>query len=525
MSIFPNTVLAATSERWPGRVSSLTTREIKSDPRTAQPLHVGSRSLTGTGQGGYTLLGASAFPSSNATNATAVLAISTDSWGNLIIGGHYPGREFTVGSHTINNEDSSGSSYDGFAAKLTSLSTADWVLNIGSAIGDDVVSVVASDSDGYSYIGGMSSSTEHVNIGPETFVGLGKVDSFVVAVNLIGTVVWLHHIGGTGDDIVTDMVVSQGDRQQDIYISGWSNSPTMVFDSNQELKNWAYPYRTSFVIKLDAYTGLVSKDGTGANSRWHGLSLIFSLWQASWMKTPGSSMIQENGAYRVAIDSAGRVWLAGSVLGNQFTFNSTSTNTVTSAMDENIYLLSFSQEGDVSAALLFDGDGDDEVASLAVVGQDIFFAGKTASGELNLGNLTVVMDGAHVFMARLNASDLSPLWGKPLLGGEIPESLIMSLSDTGSVVLGFSSIQQSMVFPGGVTWSTPDRDTILGQKEALILEIDYNSGNVSWVSGFAADGEDLSLYDLTVEGISSKLYISGSKGLDGFVIGLTQVSN
>lgn len=151
--------------------------------------------------------------------STVATALEVDAGGNIYCAGTFTGT-LTVGSNSV----TSYSARDIFVLKLGSTLTSTWLEKAGniSASADDLVSGIAIDGFGNSYITGAFAGFEGASwktvFGSDTLVGFYPYDIYVAKLNSSGVFQWAEDAGGYNpSDYGNDLAL---DGSGNIYVGG-----------------------------------------------------------------------------------------------------------------------------------------------------------------------------------------------------------------------------------------------------------------------------------------------------------------
>jgi LPXTG-motif cell wall-anchored protein len=134
------------------------------------------------------------------------------------------------------------SSYDAFAAKLSSSGSLTWNTFLGGT-SDETNSGIALDSSGNVYVGGESTGTWGA---PLSAFGGGANDAFAVKLDNSGNLTWNTFVGGSGDDVGVGFAA---DSSGNVFVGGYSTA------------TWGAPVR-AYTGSNDAYAAKLNTSGT-----------------------------------------------------------------------------------------------------------------------------------------------------------------------------------------------------------------------------------------------------------------------
>ena len=186
--------------------------------------------------------------------------------------------------------------------------------------GDDRGYAITTDADGNVFATGTFDGT--ATFGSTTLTSAGSRDIFVVKYDTTGTVLWARQGGGNGFDPGLGIAT---DADGNVYATG-SFDGRAIFGSTLLIGAGS---RDVFVVKYHA-------DGT-----------------LLWIRRGGGA--ESDRGYAITTDVAGNVYVTGSIEGTA-TFGSI---TLTSAGNEDVFVVKYDAEGTVLWAQQNGGDGDD----------------------------------------------------------------------------------------------------------------------------------------------------------------------
>ncbi|MEM6347083.1 MAG: tail fiber domain-containing protein [Bacteroidota bacterium] len=125
--------------------------------------------------------------------------LSVDPLGNILVVGEFFGSA-TFGSIGSTVITASGTSFDGFAAKLDGAGTLQWAFAYGGVLGDEFFNSISTDASGNSFITGYYNISAAI-FGSITLPGSGPntEDAFVLKVDPNGLVIWAQSTVGNGN--------------------------------------------------------------------------------------------------------------------------------------------------------------------------------------------------------------------------------------------------------------------------------------------------------------------------------------
>jgi hypothetical protein len=219
--------------------------------------------------------------------------IAVDALGNVYTTGTFTDT-ILIGSQTLKSRGDT----DGYLAKLDGGGRTQWAKQFGGTDGDNMGDVGV-DAAGNVYTTGGFVGT--MTLGSTTLTSKGGTDGFVAKLNTNGKFLWSRSMGSAGDDWAGGLAV---DAAGNAYNTGWFPGPGS-FEGQ--------------ATTAAAYTGFLSKLDAAGNT----------VWTQAW----GSGVGGTGGGwgYRVAVDGAGHIYVAGGFEGTADQDPGAGTFTMTSA--------------------------------------------------------------------------------------------------------------------------------------------------------------------------------------------------
>lgn len=171
-------------------------------------------------------------------------SVSTDASGNIYVTGNFDSPTLTFGSTTIVNNGS----FDMYLVKYDSAGNVIWAKSAGGADIDHGYNT-ATDAFGNIYVSGGFKS-DSMFIDATTLINSGAFNIYLAKYDSAGTLLWAQKAGGSGTDAGHDVAT---DAIGNIYLTGYFNSPTLVFGSTTLMNAGSYDI---FIVKYDS-TGTV----------------------------------------------------------------------------------------------------------------------------------------------------------------------------------------------------------------------------------------------------------------------------
>ena len=340
-------------------------------------------------------------------------------------------------------------------------------------------------------------------------------DVFVSKLDASGSaLLWSTFLGGSGGDYVCDIAV---DPSLNPVVVGWTTS--WDFPTTPGAYDQSFDVRDAFVAKLDASGSVLLWStflGGSDTDQGHGLALdssgnpLVTGWTVSWdFPTTAGAYDQSYGisdAFVAKLDASGSALLWSTFLGGRVSDfgraialdpsgNAVVTGrtggydfpTTPGAYDESFngdYTDVFVAKLDASGSTLLwstflGGGGQEEGYALAVDSSgNPVVTGRTYSSDFptTLGAYDESHDGAcDVFVAKLDVSGSSLLWGTFLGGGSYDWSDALALDPFGNpVVVGYTRSPEFPTTPGAYD------ESLSGGSDAFVTMLDASGSGLLW---------------------------------------------
>lgn len=269
-------------------------------------------------------------------------AVAVDAAGNIVAAGLFRGGTAAFGTITLTNADNTGTTSDGFVARLSSAGAWTQAVRMGGPDNDGVMSLALEGSGTAVVAGNFSSNTAAFGATPLTNANTDRSnDVFVARLGADGT--WGQAIrgGGSGDDFMQAMVL---DASGNAMIAGHFARATVTFGTI--VLNNANPGQYS----SDMYVARLSSAGT-----WT---------QALQAGGPGNDY-----AKGVGLDASGNAYVAGNFASPTLNFGTTAlTNADASGNTSDIFVARLSTANAWTMAARAGGSNNDYANALAVDG-------------------------------------------------------------------------------------------------------------------------------------------------------------
>jgi hypothetical protein len=393
-----------------------------------------------------------------------------------------------------------GGTFNAFLAHLDATGQTIRYATYLGGVGNDTANAITSSASGSIYIAGQTNSPQFPCSNPPQGTNSQSV-AFATELDTSGQVVFSTCLGGRGPSTANAIAV---DAAGAAYLAGstWSNNFPVTSGAFQSLSGGGY----------DAFIAKLSPAGT--------------IDYATYLGGSGSES-----AYAIAVDPAGRAFVAGDTASANFPYASSPQPVPQGAMDA--FVVGLDPQGrSMFLSALIGGGGDDVAQAIALDGAGaVYLAGYTLSGNFPTTAGTVqahLMTGADAFVAKFVSNGL-PLMISPASGTGLSQTfsatfsapngqtglsgswiLINSVFTAGGCFLGYEASTNSLLLwqDGTSSWSR----VVLGSAGAL--ENSYCVATVANSSAIFAGG----ILTLNVA-VSFKPAFAGSKSLFLFAQG------
>ncbi len=394
-------------------------------------------------------------------------AIHTDAAGNVYTTGSFLGpADFEPGAGVTNV---SSSFFDAYLSKVDVAGNLVWATGFGGT-NSDVGKAVYADNAGNVYVIGefYNSGDFDPGTGVTTLTSNGFNDIFVAKFDANGDQLWVSSFGGSQFDFGYGIVA---DDLGNAYITG-SFSGTVDFEPGSGVTNLTSIAQSDiFITKLNATGTLV------------------------WAKNIGSANSSEGRA--LAIDAAGSIYLTGNFGGTTDFDPGAGTTNLTSAGNNDVFVLKMNSGGDLTWAKNLGGSSPDQARALTVdAAGNCYVAGHfsgTADFDPGAGTENLTSNGGQdAFITKLTTNG-DYVWAKNLGGVDDDQALSLSVDAA------------EYVYTTGFFFGTADFDpsagtenlTSIGFQDAFVSKLDANGdfvfvkhiGGVSTVQGIGISAD------------------------------------
>ena len=336
----------------------------------------------------------------------------------------------------------------------------DWAQGAGGALEDEGKAVVV-DEAGNTYVTGRFEGA--MQFGATTFSNFGGRDLFIAKYGPAGTLLWVQHGGGAGDDEGSGIGV---DSLGNVYVLG-SFEGTAVIASDTVSSTGGPSDEDVFLAKLDPAGTLL------------------------WMQQAGGAGDMD--AYGLSVSPSGGCYVAGHFMGSAAFAGITLTSTGSS----DVFLARFDPSGVPLWVRQAGGPGLDEAVGIAVGPQQQVAITGTFSSQMTLGSLSLTGGASSAFMAMYNSSGAEQ-WAR---------AASASFVEVGGVAIDFAGNSYlTGDFLGMAQFDTVS--LVSAGQEDFFLAAYGPAGSLLWAQrGGGIDGDE---GGAVTTGLDGRIYVTGS---------------
>lgn len=401
--------------------------------------------------------------------------MTTDAKGNVIVTGYFYSASITFGTTTITNVDPGTG--DIFIAKYDTYGNLIWVKNIGGIESEIPLDITCDQHDNI-YLTGVFSKT--IILGTDTLIDTSKttINHFLAKLDTNGNVISSKNLGVIfGNKIIVD-------EFDNVFITGVFETPNCIFGLDTLIN---YGFYNNILMKFDSnfneiwarsikgtisnYANSISIDTGGCiflSGSFSSDSLIIgndtlinngdvrdlflvkydSLGNTIWARSAGGLMDDESNS--MALDRSGNVYLLGSFPSGIFTVGNISLNNTTSDGSGDIFIIKYSNTGNVIWAKRLGGNMGEFSKSIITdsIG-NAYILGTFGSPTISIGN-TILTNAAADGTSDILISKLNPqgnfLWAKKAGGTNEDYGLDIVEGSNGSLYIGGAFTSSSISF-------------------------------------------------------------------------------
>ncbi len=343
------------------------------------------------------------------TGADIGTSLALDSARNVYIGGGFRDTvDFDPGVGVVNLA-ATGSSQDGFVAKLTPLGALEWASHMGGSADDRVRSVAVNSSNQVHATGYFQGTADFdPSAGSTTLTSAGSSDVFVWKLDVSGQLMWAGRQGGASIDNAASLAT---DSVGDVYLVGQFMG-TADFDPSGGVQNMTSSgVQDVFVSKLTAAGNL------------------------AWARQLGGSSAEVGGA--IHIDAFNNVYTTGSFQGTADFDPNAGVENLTSAGVQDAFLSKLTAAGNFVWARHLGGSAADLGSAIDTdSAHNVLVAGSfqnTVDFDPGVGTSSVTSHGGQdAFVWKLDSSGTF-VWASTLGGADTDVGNAITVDATNNV--------------------------------------------------------------------------------------------
>lgn len=394
-------------------------------------------------------------------NAMAVAStIATDLNENLLVGGHFTGTVDLDPGEATANFTSNGYS-DAYIQKLDADGILLWVKKFGG-VSEEFAHSTTTDTFGNVYMTGVFAYTVDFNPAgaPATLTANGDYDTFIIKYDSNGNFQWVKQLGGIENDFGYAI---RTDLNSDVYVCGFFRE-TVDFDPGESVYNLTSNGDSeAYLLKLN----------TGG--------------EFIWVKQYGGVLSEYPLA--LALDTAGDIYLTGDFKGTVDFNPGLDDSILTSAGNEDIFILKVDGNGDFIWVKQMGSTGVDKGTSISVDAKgNVYTTGhfiQTVDFDPGDGvfNMTSA-GGSNIFVQKLDTNG-NFLWANYMGGLGNDEGVSITNDADGNVIVTGNFFNQADFDSGAGDLSL----TSQGGYDMFIQKFDPD-GNHIWLRQMGGSGID-----------------------------------
>ena len=297
--------------------------------------------------------------------------MTLDAAGNVYVAGEIEGPNASFGSVNVTGNPGTD---DAFVAKYDNNGNLQWVKTYGGYSRDDARSI-AVDATGNIFICGIFRNNAFFDNQTITAASTDIDDVFIAKLDNSGNVLWVHGIGGAGDDTGKALDV---DAAGNVYVTGGFIGTASFGTQSLTAPNG---YRDMYLAKWDGSGNLV------------------------WVVQAGDDW--DDVGWGLSVDNAGNSYVTGEFHANA-AFGPHTITAITSSGDA--FVAKYDALGNAQWAQRFGGNLSDRGRASSFDANNVYITGEYA-GTATSGSYTVTSaDSGDIFVASFNAVNGAPGW-------------------------------------------------------------------------------------------------------------------
>lgn len=394
--------------------------------------------------------------------------IAIDLAGNSYITGYFYSPSISFGSITLNNANSSGTSFDIFTAKYDVSGNLLWAKGAGGVQHENTLAIGV-DGNGNSYVTG-SFQSDTLIFGNDTLFNAGggnKYDFFIVKYDAAGNVQWAKRAGGTDFDegygitfdaddnpIVTGDFVSSSITLgtanlvnaggADYFIVKYSSSGNVIWAKSAGGPGYDYSVGIESDPTGNLYiTGIFSDSMTIGNivlkTAGYGdmfLAKYDSSGNALWANSAGGKYSDEGKS--IAVDLDGNSFISGEFKSDTITFSGFNFFRVDTAAAEDVFIAKYDSSGAFQwANIVGTLDNDDGNGTAVDMNGNVYVACSFSDDSVYMNGALINGTAGDISILKYNAAG-SLIWLSSTGGNYLDEGNAVKVAADGSIyVTGF----------------------------------------------------------------------------------------
>lgn len=391
----------------------------------------------------------------NSTGGTygGARCITTDNNGNIYSAGVFTTPTITFDNQSINNISTNSNLRESYIVKHNPSGDVLWLKHVGGTGEEQIFDITSDNNNNIYIIGDFDSPT--LTFGNSTLVNAGNQDVFLAKFDSDGNPLWAKSFGSDKYDYGTTLTV---DNSGNVFIGGQFFSSTINFDSyvltNVEASLPNIDHDV-FYAKLDASGNVL------------------------WAKSNGGTGYDE--LVCMTTDSNGNLIISGYFYSPSIVFGTSTLYNTNNYGD--IFLVKYNSDGVFGWARKYGGSNYDNVRDIDTDSDgNIYTVGHFESPTLTFGSTTLTNQGStNIFLTKHNTSG-TVLWAKQ--AGTTQSNLA-----TGLTVDTNNDIYITGAFSASISFESLPSHTTLGSNDIFICK--YNvAGNALWSKTTGGSGFD-----------------------------------
>jgi hypothetical protein len=358
-----------------------------------------------------------------------------------------------------------------------------WATSAGRQNANEGGFGITTDINGNVYGTGFFGSST-ITFGSTTLTNAGvSSDVFIVKYDGSGNVIWAKRAGGINNEGANGIT---SDLNGNVYITGWFESPFIVFDSDT-LNNTTPGIADIFIAKYDSNGNVI------------------------WVRNPTGTFLDKGNG--VSSDSNNDLFVTGCFYSSTITFD---TITLTRVGTEDVFLVKYDSNGNVLWAKSAGGMNTDIGNSVANDSyNNSIITGFFQSPDITFGNITLTNTGINnsrnIFTVKYDVNG-NVLWANGANGSAEGNSIVTDLNNNIYVTGTFYS--DTIIFGNSILINTGFNNIFLAKYDS--------SGNTLWAK--RAGGESIDFgYSVTTN--NNNVFVAGTLVSDTIIFGNTTLYN